>query len=104
MPRADLSGGASRRGSPDDPLGNLWDDDVFRHCVRVLARNADIGLGELAKRAGISEPWLRHAPQRGRHIDMILRIAAALDVDFDDLIRPAVRRPGVLPSLKDRLP
>jgi transcriptional regulator with XRE-family HTH domain len=85
----------------DNPRPKVWNDKAFRDRVRSLARARGIGLGELAKRAGVSEPWLRHAPSKGRQVDTILRVAAVLNVSPYDLIMTATADAN--PEALDRL-
>ncbi len=60
--------------------------------IRDLRRQRGISLRDLARRSGVSKAYLsqlENDPARKPSVDVVLRIAAALEVDLAELVGPA---------------
>ena len=67
---------------------------IQSHVIRLLReerRRQDISITTLAMRAGLSQPMVSYVEREMRKptLDTLLRIAEALDIDLDSVIRQA---------------
>jgi len=91
---------------PDGPSNETetdWDDHKFVALVKKLAKERNLSLAELFRRAKISKDWIRQTPRHGRNSGHILKIAKALGVPAQ-IFNPSAdnRKISGRPSQRDR--
>ncbi|MET9414381.1 pyridoxamine 5'-phosphate oxidase family protein [Streptomyces klenkii] len=89
-----------RPGGPDTDSGSPREDTVATRCA---VRREQLGLTreEVARRAGMSVPYLRQLETFGGDFDpaAVMRVAAALDMPYDELVAgPREAAPGQQPA------